>query len=100
MWHYRGLSLVAHAGKVLLKIAVNRLANFFEEAGIISKEQSSFRPQCSTTDMMFRAQTAGTGMAQQHFTRDLLYRPGKSIRLCRSCGAHGKYLPVLESHLG
>ena len=51
--NYRGLSLVAHAGKVLLKIVVNRLGDFCEEAGILSEEQRGSRPQHSTTDMMF-----------------------------------------------
>ena len=50
---YRGLSLVAHAGKVLLKIVANRLGDFCEEAGILPEEQCGFRPQRSTTDMMF-----------------------------------------------
>ena len=51
--NYRGLSLVAHAGKVLLKIVANRLGDFCEEAGILPEEQCGFRPQRSTTDMMF-----------------------------------------------
>ena len=51
--NYRGLSLVAHAGKVLLKIVVNRLGDFCEEAGILPEKQCGFRPQRSTTDMMF-----------------------------------------------
>ena len=49
----RGLSLVAHAGKVLLKIVANRLGDSCEEAGILPEEQCGFRPQRSTTDMMF-----------------------------------------------
>ena len=53
VWQYRGLSLVAHAGKVLLKVVANRLGDFCEEAGILPKEQCDFRPQHSTTDMMF-----------------------------------------------
>ena len=51
--NYRGLSLVVHAGKVLLKIVANRLGDFCEEAGILPEEQCGFRPQRSTTDMMF-----------------------------------------------
>ena len=51
--NYRGLSLVAHAGKVFLKIVANRLGDFCEEAGILPEEQYGFRPQRSTTDMMF-----------------------------------------------
>ena len=50
--NYRGLSLMAHAGKVLLKIVANRLGDFCEEAGILPDEECGFRPQRSTTDMM------------------------------------------------
>ena len=50
---YRGLSLVARAAKVLLKIVANRLGDFCEEAGILPEEQCGFRPQRSTTDVMF-----------------------------------------------
>ena len=41
---YRGLSLVAQAGKVLLKIVANRLGDFCEKAVILPDEQCSFRP--------------------------------------------------------
>ena len=51
--NYRGLSLVAHAGKVLLKIVANRLCDFCEEAEILPEEQCGFRPQRSTTDTLF-----------------------------------------------
>ena len=51
--NYRSLSLVAHAGNVLLKIVANRLGDFYEEAGILPEEQYGFQPQRSTTDMMF-----------------------------------------------
>ena len=42
--NYGGLSLVAHAGKVLLKIVANRFGDFCEEAGILPEEQCDFRP--------------------------------------------------------
>ena len=44
---------MAHAGKVLLKIVASQLGDFCEEAGILPEEQCGFRPQRSTTDMMF-----------------------------------------------
>ena len=44
---------MAYAGKVLLKIVANRLGDFCEGAGILPEEQGGFRPQRSTTDMMF-----------------------------------------------
>ena len=51
--NYRGISLVAHAGKILLKIIAHRLSEYCERVGILPEEQSGFRPNRSTTDMMF-----------------------------------------------
>ena len=51
--NYRGISLVAHAGKILLKIIARRLSEYCERVGILPKERSGFRPNSSTTDMMF-----------------------------------------------
>ena len=51
--NYRGISRVAHAGKVLLKIIARRLSEYFERVGILPEEQSGFPPNRSTTDMMF-----------------------------------------------
>ena len=51
--NYRGLSLVAHAGNILLKIVANRLGDFREEAEILPEEQCGFQPQRLTIDMMF-----------------------------------------------
>ena len=52
--NYRGISLVAHAGKILLKIIARRLSEYYERVGmILPEEQSGFEPNRSTTDMMF-----------------------------------------------
>ena len=51
--NYRGISLVAHAGKILLKIIARRLSEYGERVGILPEEHSGFRPNRSTTDMMF-----------------------------------------------
>ena len=51
--NYRGISLVAHAGKILLKIIARRLSDYCERLGILPEEQSGFRPNRSNTDMMF-----------------------------------------------
>ena len=51
--NYRGISLVAHVGKILLKIIARRLSEYCERVGILPEEQSGFRPNRSTTDMMF-----------------------------------------------
>ena len=91
--NYRDLSLVAHAGKVLLKIAANRLGNVCEEAGILREEQCGFRPPLDNRYDVRRAQTPETGTDKQHFSRDLLHRSGKSIRLGRSCAIMGSTCP-------
>ena len=38
--NYRGISLVAHAGKILLKIIARRLSEYFERVGILPEEHS------------------------------------------------------------
>ena len=50
--NYRGISLVAHAGDILLKIITHRLSEYYEREGTPPEEQSGFRPNRSTTDMM------------------------------------------------
>ena len=50
--NYRVISLVAHAGEILLNIA-RRLKEYCERVGILPEEKSSFRPNRSTTDIMF-----------------------------------------------
>ena len=50
--NYRSISLVAHAGKILLKIIARRLSEYCERVGILQEEHSGFRPNRSTTDMM------------------------------------------------
>ena len=51
--NYRGISLVAHAGKILLKTIARRLSEYCERVRILPKEQSGFRLNRSTTDMIF-----------------------------------------------
>ena len=51
--NYRGISLVSHAGKVLLKVVARRLSAYCEAKGLLPEEQCGFRPNLSTTDMMF-----------------------------------------------
>ena len=48
----RGLSLVAHAGKILLKIIARRLGEYCKHVGVLSEDQSGFRPNRSIIDMM------------------------------------------------
>ena len=50
---YAGTSLVAHAGKVLLKVIAGRLSDCCERENILTEKKCGFRPQRSTVDMMF-----------------------------------------------
>ena len=50
--NYRGISLAAHAGKVLLKVIAGRLSDCCERDNILPEEQCGFRSQRSTVDMM------------------------------------------------
>ena len=51
--NYRGISLVAHAGKVLLKVIAHRLGAYLERKHLLPESQGGFRPGRSTIDMMF-----------------------------------------------
>ena len=51
--NYRGVSLVLHAGKVLLKVVARKLSAYCEAKGLLPEEQCAFRPNHSTTDVMF-----------------------------------------------
>ena len=50
---YRGLLLVAHARRVLLKVIAGRLNDDCERENTLTEEQCGFRFQRSTGDMMF-----------------------------------------------
>ena len=54
--NYCGISLVAHAGKVLLKIVPTRLGAYCKARDLLSEEQCGFRPHRLTTDMMLADQ--------------------------------------------
>ena len=51
--NYRGMSLVSHAGKVLLKVVARRLSAYCKAKGLLPEEQCGFRSDRSTTNMMF-----------------------------------------------
>ena len=44
---------MSHAGKVLLKVVARRLSAYCEAKGLLPEEKCGFRPDSSTTDMMF-----------------------------------------------
>ena len=51
--NYRGISLVSHTVKVLLKVVARRLSAYCEAKGPLPEEKCGFRPDRSTMDMMF-----------------------------------------------
>ena len=48
--NYRDISLVAHVGKVILKIVANRLGDYCDAKGLLPEAQYGFRPRRSTLD--------------------------------------------------
>ena len=99
----KGLSLMAHAGEVILKIVTIRPDDLCEAAGILFEEQCGFRPQRSATDMydVRRAQPAGNKTDKQHF----IYRFASSIwqkrtTLLSIACYYGKFLLVSDFPLG
>ena len=51
--NYRGISLVAHPGKVLLKILSLHLGSYLERERVLPESQCGFRPGRSTVEIMF-----------------------------------------------
>ena len=51
--NYRGISIVSHVGRVLLIVVARRLGAYCEAKGLLPKQQCGFRPNHSTTDMVF-----------------------------------------------
>ena len=51
--NYRGISLVAQVGKVLLKIVATRLSACCEATNLLPEAQCGLRPHRLTTDMVF-----------------------------------------------
>ena len=49
----RGISLVSHVGKVLIKVGARRRSAYCEAKRLLPEEQCGFRPDRFTTDMIF-----------------------------------------------
>ena len=91
--NYRRISLVAHAGKILLKIIARRLSEYCERVGILSEEQSGSRPNRSTT----------SGSRPNRSTTDMMFvihalstLPQRTTPLIEP--SSGQYSPVLACH--
>ena len=52
-WPFVGILHTSHVGKVLLKVVARRLGAYCEVKGLLPEEQCGFRPDRSTTDIMF-----------------------------------------------
>ena len=60
--NYLSISLVAHAGKVFLKVVATKLSVYCKVKGFLPEEQCGFRSHHSTTDMNIRGvQTTRVG---------------------------------------
>ena len=97
--NYRGISLVAHAGKILLKIIARRLSEYCERVGILPEEQSGFRPNRSTTNMMFvvcRLQELARKKRIPRSMYDISTLPKRTTPLIEP--SSGQYSPVLACH--
>ena len=82
--NYRGISLVAHSGKALLKMVASRLRNYCEAKGILPEEQCGFRPARSTIDMLFVVRRLQElGRARKIPLYMVLHRPPESVLLRR-----------------
>ena len=78
--NYRGILLVAHAGKILLKVIARRLSEYCKRVGILPEEQSGSRSNCSTTDTMFVVRR----LQELEWNKQIplqLYWPYQSVRL-------------------
>ena len=78
--NYRGISLVSHAGKVLLKVAARRLGAYCEAKGLLPEEQCGFQPDRSTTDMICGAQAAGNWAEGRSVSIRVFHRPPEGVR--------------------
>ena len=77
----RGVSLVAHADKILLKIIAHPLSEYCERVGILPEESSSFRSNPYTTDMTFVIHDTGVSMEETSSVVSMLYRTYQSVQL-------------------
>ena len=79
----RGISLVAHAGRILLKTIARHLSEYCERVRILPEEHNSgFRPNRSTNRCdVCDSSVAGADAEERNSTLYMLYRPYQSVRL-------------------
>ena len=84
--NYRGISLVAPASKILLKIIARRFNEYCERVGILPEGWSGFRPNRFTTGVMFVIRRLQELARKKTVPWNksvvcMLYRPYQSVRL-------------------
>ena len=81
--NYRGISLVAHAGKILLKIIARRLGEYCErvENPAGGTEWFATEPFYHRYDVVYDSSVTGARAEETNFALCILYRPYQSVRL-------------------
>ena len=80
--NYRGISLVAHAGKILLITIARRFSEYCERAGILPEEQSAFPIEPFYHRYDVRDSSApGVGAEGTNSVVGMLYRRYQNVRL-------------------
>ena len=78
--NYRGISLVSHAGKILLKVDARRLSAYCETKGLLPEEQCGFRPDRSTTHDVCGLQATGSCAEGRSVSPYVFHRSTESLR--------------------
>ena len=79
--NYRGISLVSHAGKVLLKVVARWLSAYCEAKGLLPEEQRGFRPNpLDHGHNVCGAQAAGNWAKRRSVPLHVLHRPPEGVR--------------------
>ena len=95
--NYRSISLVAHAGKMLLKIIARRLSEYCERVGILSETQSGFRPNRSHRYDVSDSFVTGAGVEETNSAVCLSTLPKRMTPLIEPSSE--RYSPVLACHI-
>ena len=77
--NYRSISLVAHAGKLVMKIIARRLTEYCERVRILPEEPRGFQPNHFTTDMMLVIRRLQELARKKRFPSMYDYLPCQSV---------------------
>ena len=73
---------MSHAGKVLLKVVARRLSAFCKAKEFLPEEQCGFRPDRSTTAMMFVVRRLQEIGRKAEVSLHVLHRSLEGVRHC------------------